>query len=278
MAHTIAEVISYDGTKLFSRSWKTGESIADLILIHGLSEYGGRYEWVAKKFNENKINVHSLDLRGHGQSEGERAYITSFDQYLEDVHSFMESLEVENEVFLFGHSMGGLIVTSYLTKHTDLKYAGAILSAPALKVGDDISPFLVKVSSIVSKMFPRLKTTKLDSQFISRDPKVVEDYNNDPMIYPGAIKARLGAEMIRSMLEVRKQYSEFQFPILIMHGSDDKLADPMGSQWMYDEISSQDKTLDILPGLYHEILNEPEKEKVISKMIEWIKKRVNLSI
>ena len=274
MTHIATEVISLDGTKLLAQSWTTDASIADLILIHGYTEHSGRYQWVAKKFNENGINVHSFDLRGYGQSDGERAYIISFDQYLEDVQSFIKDLEFEGDVFMLGHSMGGLIVSRYLIEHPETKCNGVILSGPGLKVGDDISPFLVKISAVLSALFPKLKTTRLDSQFISRDPKVVDDYDNDPLVYHDGVKSRLGGEMIKSMLEVRNHFREFNFPVLIMHGAADKLADPQGSQWMFDEISSQDKTIDMLPGLYHEILNEPEKEEVIGKMVGWIKERV----
>lgn len=270
MSYNTSEFISFDGLKLFSQSWEVDGSIANLILVHGLGEHSGRYEWVAGQFNTNRISVHSFDHRGHGISEGERAYVNSFDEYLEDLNSFINSRHFEGDVFMLGHSMGGLMVAKYLSKYPDAKCKGAILSAPALKIGDDIPKILVKASSIMSVLLPRFKATKVDPQFISRDDKVVKDYVNDPLVYHDGVKARLGAEMIKSMLEVRNHYPQFKFPILIMHGNGDKLADHLGSQWMFDEISSKDKTLEILPGLYHEILNEPEKEEVIGKMTQWI--------
>jgi alpha-beta hydrolase superfamily lysophospholipase len=270
MLHNTSEFNSFDGLKLFSQSWETDESIADLILVHGLGEHSGRYEWVANKCNENRISVHSFDLRGHGKSEGERAFVNSFDQYLEDLHSFIEIIGAEKKVFLFGHSMGGLIVVNYLLKYPDTACKGALLSAAALKIGDDIPQILVGASSILSILLPRLKSKKVDPKLISRDSEVVSDYENDTLIFHDGVKARLGAGMIKSMLEVRKQYPQFELPVLLMHGTGDKLADPLGSQWMFDEISSKDKSLEILPGLYHEILNEPEKEEVISKMLKWI--------
>ena len=271
MGHQISSFQTLDGLRLFSQSWTADRSVTDLVLIHGVGEHSARYQWTAEKLNEKGINVHSFDLRGHGQSEGERAYISSFEEFTQDVHSFISNILLKNETFfLLGHSMGGLIVAKYLSDHPESKCKGVILSAPALKVGDDISPLLVTMSSIMSRLFPRLKTTRLDSNFISRDPKVVEAYNNDPLIYHDGIKARMGAEMIRTMTGLRNSYPAFTFPLLIMHGSGDKLTDLQGSRWMVDEVSSYDKTLEVLPGFYHEILNEPEKEAVIQKIIKWI--------
>jgi len=275
MGHQILSFTTSDGQKLFGQSWMVDKPVADLILIHGVGEHSSRYQWSAEMLNDKDISVHSFDLRGHGHSEGDRAYIDSFEQFLEDVHTFIGQLQLEyDNFFLLGHSMGGLIVSRYLADHPESNCKGVVLSAPALKVGDDISPLLVKMSSIISSLFPKLKTTRLDSNFISRDPKVVEAYNADPLVYHDGIKARMGAEMIRTMTGMRGAYPAFKFPLLIMHGSGDKLADLQGSRWMVDEVTSDDKTLEVLPGFYHEILNEPEKEAVIQKIIKWILDRI----
>jgi len=275
MENQSSHLILKDGTRLFTKAWTVNNPIAEIIFIHGFSEYAKRYDWAARIFNENEISVHSFDLRGHGNSDGERANISTFDQFIEDLHFFIEKLDLKTtRIFILGHSMGGLIAVSYLTKYPDTKCRGVILSGPGLKVGDDIPPLLVKMSSVISALLPKLKTTKIDSQYLSRDPKVLEDIDNDPMIYHEGMKARIGSEIVRSMIEIRKQYSSFNFPVLIMHGSADKIADPQGSQWMFDEISSEDKTLKILNGLYHDILHEPEKDEVFRKIIEWIKKRI----
>ncbi len=275
MKNKLSQFISKEGIKLSIQTWTINEPVAELILIHGGAEYTGRYNWVAKILNENKINVHSFDLRGHGNSGGERANITTFDEYIDDVHLFIENLKLSNDkIFILGHSLGGLIAMTYLTKYPDTKCRGVILSGPGLKLAEGISPLLIKISSVLSALFPKLKTQKLNVQHISRDPKVIEDFVNDPLINHEGFKARYAGEFVRSMIEIRKHYSSFNFPVLIMHGSADKLADPQGSQWMYDEISSADKTLEILDGLYHGILDEPEKNEVIGKIIEWIKKRI----
>ena len=275
MKNKPSQFISKDGIKLSIQTWTINEPVAELIVIHGGNEYTGRYNWVAKILNENKINVHSFDLRGHGNSGGERVYITTFDELIDDLHLFIENLKLSNDkIFILGHSLGGLIAMTYLIKYPDTKCRGVILSGSPTKLADGFSPLLIKISSVLSALFPKLKTQKLNVQLLSRDPKVIEDFVNDPLIYHEGTKARYGGEFIKAMIKLREHYSSFNFPVLIMHGSADKLADPQGSQWMYDEISSEDKTLEILDGLYHNILDEPEKNEVIGKIIEWIKKRI----
>jgi alpha-beta hydrolase superfamily lysophospholipase len=274
MKHTKGEFLAKDGTQLFSQSWEVPLPIANLVIIHGMGEHSSRYRWSAEQFTSNAINVYTYDQRGHGQSDGERVYVESFQEFLEDVNLFLGSKELKDKVwFILGHSMGGLIVASYLSKYRPSACKGAILSAPALKIGDDIPPLLVKASAIVASILPKLKTTKLDPKMIARNPKTVNEYLTDPLIYRDGVKARYGAEMIKSLQAVRQYFSSFDYPVLLMHGTGDKLADPAGSQQMYDEIASEDKTLELLPELYHEIMNELEKEEVLAKMINWIKER-----
>ena len=106
MENKPSHFISKDGTKLSIQTWTIDEPIAELILIHGFSEYTRRYNWAAGIFNENRINVYSFDLRGHGNSGGERANISTFDEFIEDVHLFIENLKLGNDrIFILGHSL-----------------------------------------------------------------------------------------------------------------------------------------------------------------------------
>ena len=271
MNHSTGELISTDGIQLFTQSWLVKDPVADLFLVHGMAEHSSRYQYVAEILNQNHINVHALDLRGHGHSEGERAYCKSFDEFIEDVHTLVQNTHTENRnYFILGHSMGGLTAVNYLIKYPDADCKGLILSAPLLKIGEDTPPLLVKFTPIIASLFPKLKAVKLDIDFISRKPETLHNYRTDPLIYRGGIHARLGYEMIKYILKARENYPSFSFPVLLMHGTGDKLVDPQGSQWMHDEIQSKDKTLKLFPELYHELLNEPERDEVIDHMIKWI--------
>ena len=169
--------------------------------------------------------------------------------------------------------MGGRITSYYEIKYSP-DATGIILTGPAVAVGDDISPLLIRVSKLMSGIAPRLATTVLDGNLISRDPAEVEKYNNDPLNYRGGIRARVGAEMLKAIQHVEANPASFKNPVLIMHGTADGITAPRGSQALYDGASSADKTLRMWDGLYHELINEPEKADVISEMIAWMDARL----
>jgi alpha-beta hydrolase superfamily lysophospholipase len=169
--------------------------------------------------------------------------------------------------------MGGAIVTLFaMTRKPDVK--GLILSGPALKISDDISPLLVRLSSIIGKVLPKLPTIKLDSSGISRDPEVVKRYDNDPLVYRGGIPARTGAEITGATRKIQAEMETITLPLLILHGTDDRLADPEGSKELYQRVQSKDKTLKLYEGYYHEVMNEPEKELVLADIVEWTERHL----
>lgn len=263
---------SPDDIELFERSWILSGARAVILITHGIAEHSGRYTHLAQALNNANYSVIAFDLRGHGQSSGKRNYISSFQDYLDDLGAVLERTRKASSnkpVFLCGHSMGGGIVTQYIIERNP-QVNGAILSAPSVKVSDDISPFLQKISGILSVLTPTLPAVKIDSSFISKDPQVVAAYDSDPLNYRGGVLARTGAELLKSTRQINKSMPAFSLPVLIMHGLQDKLADVAGSQILYEQISSKDKTLKLYEGLYHEIFNEPEKDQVIREMIEWL--------
>jgi len=261
-----------DNFQLFEQCWKKEDAKGVVLITHGIAEHSGRYEHVALSLNEAGYSVVAFDLRGHGKSSGKRNYIKSFQDYLDDLDEVLTRTKnkfPDLPIFLFGHSMGGGILSLYaIERQPDVK--GILLSAPSVKVSDDLSPFLQKISGILSVIAPKLPAIKLDSADISKDKKVVEAYDTDPLNYRGGILARTGSELLKSTKTISKSASKITLPILIMHGTLDKLADMSGSQMLYDTVSSQDKTLKLYKGLYHEILNEPEQDQVKADMIAWL--------
>ncbi len=261
-----------DNFTLFERTWVQNNAKGVVLITHGIAEHSGRYEQTALSLNAVGYTVVAFDLRGHGKSSGKRNYINSFQDYLNDLGDVLKRTKAYYPalpIFLLGHSMGGGITTLFsIERQPDIK--GIILSAPSVKVSDDISPFLQKISGILSVILPKLPAVKLETGDISRDPKVVEAYENDPLNYLGGILARTGSEVLKSTKQITTQAHSISLPILIMHGTADKLADVSGSEMLYDKVSSSDKTLKLYDGLYHEILNEPEQDQVKADMIAWL--------
>ena len=265
-----------DGFQLFERWWvPEGETKAVVVIVHGLAEHSGRYSHVAKGLNENGYAVYSFDLRLHGRSGGAKAFVKSFDDYLADLDVFLARVrekEPLKPLFVLGHSMGGTITTLYeITRKPDIR--GLMLSGAALKMGDDIAPILITLSGIIGTILPKLPTVKLDSGAISRDPQVIRSYDADPLNYRGGTPARTGAEIVRATKIIGERMEAIEVPLLIMHGTADRLANIEGSKELNDRASSSDKTLKLYEGLYHEILNEPENEEVIADIVEWMNSR-----
>ncbi|MBN2179336.1 MAG: lysophospholipase [Deltaproteobacteria bacterium] len=262
-----------DGFQLFERWWvPEGETKAVVVIVHGLAEHSGRYSHVAKRLNEDGYAVYTFDLRLHGRSGGAKAFVKSFDDYLADLDVFLARVrekEPQKPLFLLGHSMGGTISALFaITRKPDIR--GLLLSAAALKMGDDISPILISLSGIIGSILPKLPTVKLDSGAISKDPEVIKKYDTDPLNYRGGTPARTGAEIVRATRIIQERMEEINVPILIMHGTADRLANIEGSKELNERARSADKTLKLYEGLYHEILNEPEKEEVMDDIIEWM--------
>jgi len=266
-----------DGLRLFEQSWYPENSArAVVLLVHGLAEHSSRYEHVAQYLTANSMAIETFDLRGHGQSDGERVYINSFGEYLQDLDIFCKQVQERCSglpLFIYGHSMGATISTLYVINHNP-EIKGLVLSGVTIRFGQDVSPALIKIGAILGKYAPRMKTTKLDANSISRDPQIIKQYDQDPLNYRGKIPARTGWELLQAMRRIEQQMSALTQPILIMHGSGDKLSNPESSQELYEGVQSADKTLKIYDGFYHEIHNDPEHKRVLEDITSWILARL----
>lgn len=266
-----------DGLSLYTQHWRTSASPKALVLlVHGYGEHCGRYNHVAAAFVREGAAVYAYDQRGHGRSDGRPAYVDHFDRYCDDLERFRRFVEDRTAtvpVFLFGHSMGGLVVLRYvLSRRPTLR--GLLLSSPAIAINPDIAPFLRRMAQVVGWLFPTLPTARSPQNSISRDPEVVEEAKNDPLNYQGRIPARTGAEMLRAGKDVQQRLTELHLPFLVCHGTADILTPPSWSQRLYQEASAEDKTLHLYEGLYHETFNEPEREQVLHDLGTWLGERM----
>jgi alpha-beta hydrolase superfamily lysophospholipase len=263
---------SKDGYQLFQQSWLIDNPKAVVLIVHGLGEHSSRYAHVAAHLNANGYAVYSYDQQGHGQSEGRRSYIDSFDTYRTDLLQMINRVRLNHAdvpLFTLAHSMGGEIM-AYTAVRDMPKLDGVIFSSAALVPGDDISPMLIKVANVLGRFLPKVPTTKLDSNSISRDPVTVQNYDSDPLNYHGGIPARTAAEMLRGFRIIEAGTPTINYPMLIFHGSADAIVNVEGSMQLYARAGSKDKTLKIFEGAYHEVLNGPDKQAALNLITNWL--------
>lgn len=262
-----------DGQRLFERSWLPERDPRSAVgIVHGYAEHSGRYDHVAERLVASGHAVYAFDLRGHGRSEGRRAYVRTLDEHVADLEAFLARVgerEPDLPLFLLGHSMGGTIVTSLLVSgRRDV--SGVILSGAALQPGRALSRLVQGFISLLGRLAPRLPLAKLKSEKISRDPDVVAGYDSDPLVHRGRMQAGTASAIIRATRAIDAQMEAITLPLLILHGTSDDLTDPDGSRRLYQRAGSPDKTLKLYDGLYHEVLNEPEKQQVLSDILDWL--------
>ena len=277
MEHKQGRFTGYKNLDLYYQYWlPTGAPRAILLVVNGLAEHSGRYTNLVDYFVPKGYGVYSHDHRGHGKSEGLRCYVDRFSDYVSDLRTFFDIVRGQHgdtKIFLVGHSMGGTIATAYAVQYQQ-ELAGLLLSGASLKMGSTVSPALIAMAGVLSVLLPKMGATVIDASAISQDQAVVDAYVSDPLVYRGKIRARTGAELIRTMKELAAQMPEINLPILIMHGTADQLSNPEGSQMLYELAGSKDKTLKLYEGFYHEIFNEPGREQVFADMETWLAARV----
>jgi acylglycerol lipase len=277
-AHSEGTLKTSDGIELFHQSWlPDAKARANVMLIHGLGEHSSRYAHVAAALNERGYAVHTSDLRGHGQSSGKRAYIKSYGEFMSDlelVRANIEERHPDQPFVVLGHSMGGNLALGHVLDHQD-GVAGLALSAPALRVGDDLSPLKIKLVKAIAKIAPGFRPEGISAESVSRDPAVVAAYTSDPLNFHGKIAAGLAAELIGSMDRFRSRYSELAIPLVLFQGTADRLVNPQGTRDIEQGATDAVVSAHYYDGLYHEVFNEPERREVFDDLIAWLDRLVS---
>ena len=271
--HDEGTFTSFDGLAIHHQSWlPDGDPKAAVLLVHGLGEHSGRYGHVAGRLIAEGYAVHALDHRGHGKSEGKRVFVKSYDEFMADLLQFRGHVETQHPglpLVVLGHSMGGNLAVGHVLDHQD-DVAGLALSGPALAIDSALSPLKIKAVKLIAKVAPGLRPEGLDTSAISRDHSVVDSYRADPLVYTGKITAGIGAALIDAMERFPARYPSLRVPLLIMHGTDDRLADIRGSKALEAGAVNADVTAHYYDGLYHEIFNEPEQARVLDDLVAWL--------
>jgi acylglycerol lipase len=257
--------------KIFVRSWRPEtEPRAVVVICHGVNSHSGQYLWSGEQFSARGFAVYALDLRGRGRSDGERFYVEDVADYASDIANTVALAKSRHrglQVFLLGHSAGGVSSSIYVLDHQD-QLAGFICESFAFQV--PAPGFALTAIKGLSHVAPRLPVLTLKNEDFSRDPKAVDALNHDPLIANEVQPAMTVAALVRADERLREEFPLITLPVLIMHGTDDKATVCHGSEFFYQTAGSKDKTLKLYEGHYHDLLNDLGKAQVIADMSTWI--------
>jgi len=264
---------SKTGQKVYGQSWLVENPKAVVGIIHGMGEHSGRYNYLVDALTAANISVVAYDQMGHGKTEGKRGHVANYDMLLGcvgELSSKMMELVPAKPTFLFGHSMGGNVLLNYILQRNP-KINGAIVSGPWLKLAFDPPAIQVKLAKLVSGILPGLvQSSKLDVKAISRDPKEVQRYVDDPLVHD-KISTAFFVGVHGAGEWALENASKLSVPTLIYHGTADSLTSHDASK-QFAEKAGDKATFKSLDGYYHESHNEAaaDRERVFKLILEWI--------
>ncbi|XP_057434773.1 uncharacterized protein LOC130727610 [Lotus japonicus] len=266
---------------LFCRSWfpVSGSLKGIMIIIHGLNEHSGRYADFARQLTSCNFGVFAMDWIGHGGSDGLHGYVPSLDHVVADTGALLEKIKSENPgvpCFLFGHSTGGAVVLKAASyPHIEVMVEGIILTSPALRV-KPAHPIVGAVAPFFSLVAPKFQFKGANKRGIpvSRDPAALLAKYSDPLVYTGPIRVRTGHEILRISSYLMRNFKSVTVPFFVLHGTADKVTDPLASQDLYNKAASEFKDIKLYDGFLHDLLFEPEREEIALDIINWMEKRL----
>ena len=273
MQHTETTIQSSGGLELYVQKWQADvPNRAVIAIVHGFGGYGGRYMNLVNELVPRGLVLCGVDLRGHGRSPGLRGHIDGWEDYREDLRSFLQwtpTWEPDRPRFVLGHSMGSLVVLDFVLRHPE-GLAGAIVSSALLEPVAVANPLLVSVARLLSRIWPRsLLPLNVEAAALSRDPEVVRAYEEDPLVF-GKASARWGTEMLDMIAWIKEHPSDVRLPLLMIHGGADRINAVEGSRAFFEAVSYPDKELRIYPEAYHEPHNDLDWEEEARDIKRWI--------
>jgi len=263
------------GNDIFYRIFPASDEKARLIIAHGLGEHSGRYGNLFERLIPAGLSVWALDFCGHGQSQGKRGHIDTFDQFILDLKKLVKKCRNDaprgKKIFLLGHSMGGLIAMRYCQRFSDT-IDGVVASSPGLGMKVQVPAVKNFMGKLMSSIWPGLSMgNELDAEKISHDKDVVRAYLDDPLVHD-RVTARFFTEFLSAMEAANLNVSGIEIPVLMQVAGNDHLVDAQASKNFFTRLETEDKTLHVYDTLYHEIYNETraEKDAVIDDLEKWL--------
>jgi alpha-beta hydrolase superfamily lysophospholipase len=265
-----------EGPRLFTRAWEADPDAPAVGIVHGLGDHSGRWGKVGRTLQSRGFSAYALDLPGHGRSEGSRGHVRSWDDYRLAVTRWMETLRRDDRGrrwALLGHSLGGLIVLDWADQDPG-RVDALVLSAPPFELSLHPAAIKVHAARLVGLLWPGFtQSNGIPPSLLSHDPEVIRAHRADPFVH-FRISARLFLELSRMRRILAKAAASNDIPTLLVQGGADPVTSPVGSALWAKTSRNGTVTYREYPGLYHEVLNEPEGGAILDEIIAWLRKTV----
>ena len=279
MTHQESSFTNAGGLNIYTQAWLPQTHEANMLIAHGVGEHSGRYAHVANYFNQKGVAVFALDHQGHGKSQGKRGHVPEFQNFVEDMQQLCGLIHQQypnKPTFLYGHSMGGLIVFLYLLKHQE-QVDAAIISAPPVKIKLQPSAVQKVLLGVMKTLAPSFTLNNdIDAAWLSREKDEVEAYRTDPLVHP-KISVALFTGMVQGGQQCLEKAASVIKPVLMVIGGEDKIIDGSAAYAAFEKISSEQKKQVIFEGSYHEIHNDLDRLKEFETMWKWTRGALGLS-
>jgi len=272
---------SRDGLELAVRRWELQGAAHQwtFVVVHGHGEHAGRYQHLGEWFSTLGTTTYAMDQRGHGHSGGQRGHSPSLSTILDDIDDVISRARDERgrPLVLIGHSMGGLLAIAYTLDRPD-RVDRAIFSAPALARKVKVPAWKRTAARVLPKVAPRMSlANEINPDDLSHERAVVDAYRTDPLVH-NQISAGMYDATIAKGESLIQRAPALRVPFLLMHGRDDRIIDPAGSQRFFARATAPGRAFCLYPGMYHEIFNEVGHEKVFADIESWLTERTDAQV
>lgn len=278
MRYVDFHLAAHDATKLFVRSYSPTETHPSngrsLVIVHGTSEHGGRYDHVAKAAVEHGWQVIVPDLRGHGRSDGVPVHVDRFDRYLLDLDTLWQYFELNpRRTALLGHSFGGLVCTRFAQTRPQ-RMATLTLMSPLLGLKVEVDTFTLLIGKLMSRVLPTTRfRSRVPAEHTTSNPEVLARRAVDPLIHR-SVTARWFYQMQDALSEAWQHATAIRLPLLVMQAGSDFIVDPLAADLWMKTVGSSDRHIEVLADHYHELLNESDWPATFSLVMDWLETRI----
>jgi alpha-beta hydrolase superfamily lysophospholipase len=263
--------------ELYYQAWLplAGSRRAVLVNLHGLGDHSGLYPSLAAYLPPRGVSLYAYDMRGNGRSPGQRAYLGRWEEYRGDLHAFLgrvKEAEPDLPLFLLGNSLGGLVVLDYALHHPP-GLAGVIAAAAPLGQLGVPRP-LMALGRVLSQVWPRFSLqVGMDLSGLARDPAVIEAVLGDPFFHRRGT-ARLSTEVTAAIQRVQRMAGGLSVPLLLLHGSEDRMVPPDGSRTFFAAVRQPDREYREYPGAYHGLFADLGSAEILADVARWIEQHL----